>query len=288
MATVRGSRRGVAGEPRRDHRPSRDPVYASGFFTVVLGAAPVFVGGRLGLGGASGGGAGPPAAGAPCRSAGGPRRRSPAGRTRLTMSRCVLVRAPHRRACRRVVVGLSRATDPPLVHPGTRHGGITRLLRAHPRVPGGPHRDDFTDVWFYGMQITLQDRPDEVPAPRPRGSRHFGVTLGRDEFEAVIARLPPTASPGSSRSRPMRGAGHQADEGQDRGTERQRRRDSRPTVTSMRRWRSRRTRTRRPHTRQLRRGGRAPLRWARQQGSGAGSDDRRGVPWERRPLEEAR
>jgi len=49
-------------------------------------------------------------------------------------------------------------------------------------------RADFTDVWFYGMQITLQDRPDEV-SPSVRGSRHFGVTLGRDEFEAMIARL---------------------------------------------------------------------------------------------------
>jgi len=50
-------------------------------------------------------------------------------------------------------------------------------------------RDDFTDVWFYGMQITLQDRPDEVPPASARGSRHFGVTLGRDEFEALVARL---------------------------------------------------------------------------------------------------
>jgi uncharacterized protein len=50
-------------------------------------------------------------------------------------------------------------------------------------------RDDFTDVWFYGMQITLQDRPDEVPPPSARGSRHFGVTLGREEFESVVARL---------------------------------------------------------------------------------------------------
>ena len=49
-------------------------------------------------------------------------------------------------------------------------------------------RADFVDVWFYGMQITLQDRPDEV-ALATRGSRHFGVTLGRDEFEAVVARL---------------------------------------------------------------------------------------------------
>ena len=50
-------------------------------------------------------------------------------------------------------------------------------------------RDEFTDVWFYGMQITLQHRPDEVPPASSRASRHFGVTLGRDEFEAVIARL---------------------------------------------------------------------------------------------------
>lgn len=49
-------------------------------------------------------------------------------------------------------------------------------------------RADFVDVWFYGMQITLQDRPDEV-ALVAGGSRHFGVTLGRDEFEAVVARL---------------------------------------------------------------------------------------------------
>ena len=50
-------------------------------------------------------------------------------------------------------------------------------------------RVDFTDIWFYGMQVTLQDRPDEaVSAPAP-GTRHFGVTLARDEFDAVIDRL---------------------------------------------------------------------------------------------------
>ncbi len=50
-------------------------------------------------------------------------------------------------------------------------------------------RADFVDVWFYGMQITLQDRPDEVAPLSARGSRHFGVTIGREEFEAVVARL---------------------------------------------------------------------------------------------------
>ncbi len=50
-------------------------------------------------------------------------------------------------------------------------------------------RSDFTDIWFYGMQVTLQDRPDEAPGLVPGASRHFGVTLGRDDFEAVVARL---------------------------------------------------------------------------------------------------
>ena len=54
---------------------------------------------------------------------------------------------------------------------------------------GARSRHDFTDVWFYGMQITLQLRPDEVPPASTKGSRHFGVTLGRDEFEALVARL---------------------------------------------------------------------------------------------------
>ena len=50
-------------------------------------------------------------------------------------------------------------------------------------------RDGFTDVWFFGLQLTLQDRPDEVTGLVPGGSRHFGVTLGRDDFDDVVARL---------------------------------------------------------------------------------------------------
>ena len=50
-------------------------------------------------------------------------------------------------------------------------------------------RAGFTDVWFFGMQVTLQERPHEVAPPSGGGSRHFGVTLGRDDFEALIARL---------------------------------------------------------------------------------------------------
>jgi extradiol dioxygenase family protein len=50
-------------------------------------------------------------------------------------------------------------------------------------------RPEFVDVWFYGMQITLQDRPDEHAPSQSVSSRHFGVTLGRDDFDEVVARL---------------------------------------------------------------------------------------------------
>ncbi len=50
-------------------------------------------------------------------------------------------------------------------------------------------RDDFIDVWFFGLQLTLHDRPDEVAGLVPGGSRHFGVTLGLDEFDELVARL---------------------------------------------------------------------------------------------------
>jgi extradiol dioxygenase family protein len=54
---------------------------------------------------------------------------------------------------------------------------------------GARSREDFCDVWFYGMQITLQNRPDEVETSPSPGSRHFGVTLARDEFEALVERV---------------------------------------------------------------------------------------------------
>jgi extradiol dioxygenase family protein len=50
-------------------------------------------------------------------------------------------------------------------------------------------RPGFADVWFFGMQITLQDRPDEVTPLHAEAGRHFGVTLARDEFDEVVARL---------------------------------------------------------------------------------------------------
>lgn len=56
-------------------------------------------------------------------------------------------------------------------------------------------RDDFIDVWFFGLQLTLHDRPDEVIPLTTAGSRHFGVTVGRDEFNELVARLEVNAVP---------------------------------------------------------------------------------------------
>ena len=50
-------------------------------------------------------------------------------------------------------------------------------------------RDGFIDVWFYGLQLTLQRQPEQVLAPEDRGVRHFGVTLGADELRELLTRL---------------------------------------------------------------------------------------------------
>jgi extradiol dioxygenase family protein len=47
----------------------------------------------------------------------------------------------------------------------------------------------FIDVWFYGLQLTLQERPDQVLSDEQRGVRHFGVTLSADELSELLARL---------------------------------------------------------------------------------------------------
>ena len=57
------------------------------------------------------------------------------------------------------------------------------VLGCHP----GRLRDGWADVDFFGCQLTLQERPDEV-LPDP-GTRHFGVTLERAEWDALVARL---------------------------------------------------------------------------------------------------
>lgn len=51
-------------------------------------------------------------------------------------------------------------------------------------------RDDWFDVWFFGMQLTLKRRPSEVRAPDQQGVTHFGVMLRNNKaFEGVVGRV---------------------------------------------------------------------------------------------------
>jgi extradiol dioxygenase family protein len=51
----------------------------------------------------------------------------------------------------------------------------------------GRVREDWLDVWFFGMQLTLQLRPDEVAPADRQGVRHFGVAL--DDADAYVALI---------------------------------------------------------------------------------------------------
>ena len=53
----------------------------------------------------------------------------------------------------------------------------------------GRERDGWMDVWYFGLQLTLQGRPDQVLTLEEQGARHFGATLGADEFAATVERL---------------------------------------------------------------------------------------------------
>ena len=54
----------------------------------------------------------------------------------------------------------------------------------------GRERDDWMDVWFFGLQLTLQLRPDEVRPPGEQGVLHFGVALNdAATYLAAIDRL---------------------------------------------------------------------------------------------------
>ncbi|QXC59478.1 VOC family protein [Aquihabitans sp. G128] len=52
----------------------------------------------------------------------------------------------------------------------------------------GRVREGWLDVWFFGMQLTLQEHPDQVLAPEQVGVRHFGATLGAGPLRELLAR----------------------------------------------------------------------------------------------------
>jgi extradiol dioxygenase family protein len=53
----------------------------------------------------------------------------------------------------------------------------------------GRVRDGWIDVWFYGLQLTLQEHPEQVLPAEHQGVRHFGVTLDAEQLATVLTRL---------------------------------------------------------------------------------------------------
>jgi extradiol dioxygenase family protein len=53
----------------------------------------------------------------------------------------------------------------------------------------GRQQPDWIDVWFFGLQLTLHARPDQVAGDDRAGVRHFGVTLETEQYRALIERL---------------------------------------------------------------------------------------------------
>ncbi|NBN88990.1 MAG: dioxygenase [Actinobacteria bacterium] len=53
----------------------------------------------------------------------------------------------------------------------------------------GRVRESWFDVWFFGMQLSLQLAADTATVCDNSGMRHFGVTLPTDDFEAFVSDL---------------------------------------------------------------------------------------------------
>ncbi len=51
----------------------------------------------------------------------------------------------------------------------------------------GREREDWIDIWFFGMQLTLQHRPDQDPPLDEQGVRHSGVV--RDDAATYLALI---------------------------------------------------------------------------------------------------
>ena len=75
---------------------------------------------------------------------------------------------------------------PPILHLSLPVADLAAARDFYVEVLGcrlGRERDEWLDVWFYGLQLTLQHRPEDVLTPGQQGTRHFGVALDLVEFE---------------------------------------------------------------------------------------------------------
>ena len=86
----------------------------------------------------------------------------------------------------------------PILHLSLPVGDLAEARRFYVDVLGcelGRVRDGFIDVFFFGCQLTLHERPAELLSPDQRGVCHFGVTLPEDRWCQLVDRLRADGAP---------------------------------------------------------------------------------------------
>jgi extradiol dioxygenase family protein len=84
-------------------------------------------------------------------------------------------------------------TDRPVLHLSLPVDDLHAARDFYERTLGcriGREREDWFDAWFFGLQLTLQLRPQEVTDVSQQGVRHFGVVLpALTEFDELVHRV---------------------------------------------------------------------------------------------------
>lgn len=84
----------------------------------------------------------------------------------------------------------------PIVHLSFPVNDLDEAIRFYAHAFGarvGRHTHNFADLFLFGAQVTLQQDRQNVPRPMPR-SRHFGATLGWEDWEKAARQLVATTS----------------------------------------------------------------------------------------------
>jgi hypothetical protein len=84
-------------------------------------------------------------------------------------------------------------TDRPVLHLSLAVGDLHAARAFYEHTLGcriGREREDWFDAWFFGLQLTLQLRPQEVVDVSKQGVRHFGVVLpSLSDFDELVGRV---------------------------------------------------------------------------------------------------
>ncbi|MEI7966366.1 MAG: VOC family protein [Actinomycetota bacterium] len=90
-------------------------------------------------------------------------------------------------------------TDRPVLHLSLAVGDLHAARAFYEHTLGcriGREREDWFDAWFFGLQLTLQLRPQEVMDVSQQGVRHFGVVLpSLTEFDEFVHRVAASGHP---------------------------------------------------------------------------------------------